>query len=235
MGLSVADRKRYQHLRQTQDQSMPSAHASRQGAARSASAAWPATPRRTLGAADGDDPFARSAEECGESGAVATRSFDGPALRARYLRAGNVEQLLAAPAPAGASVCLSVAPAEVTAVAARVSRWVTTPMTPSNGSNSMSTRYLPATDAAAAVGHADEGDVATSAGQLATSGVGRLVRSPAPRALRTRSAPSLRAADPVECPLARHLRPQVHDIVYSADTNRYSPSSKRDRIPEGEV
>jgi hypothetical protein len=95
-----------------------------------------------LGPADLDDVVAGLVEEGGESGAVAADAFQGPAATARDVLTGEVQQALVTRALAGESVLARTAPIGLTAAAARVSRWVSTPMTPSICSARMATRLF---------------------------------------------------------------------------------------------
>jgi hypothetical protein len=94
---------------------------------------WP------LGSTHLDDPLT-TLQQRGQAGAEAARSLHRPQAAARNLTVGKAEQLLGA-GGVGAGGGLGEHPAEVvTAAAVRVSRWVSTPMTPSTSSASMAMR-----------------------------------------------------------------------------------------------
>jgi hypothetical protein len=94
-----------------------------------------------LGTADLHDAFANLVQEHRQAGAEAARPFHRPAATAGDLHASEVEQLLVAGRVGAGGVCASTPPRLVTAAAVRVSRWVSTPGTPSTSSASMAMRW----------------------------------------------------------------------------------------------
>ncbi|MFH9016639.1 hypothetical protein ACH4C6_35810 [Streptomyces sp. NPDC017943] len=101
-----------------------------------------AADRRSLGTQDLDSLFAGLVEEGGQPGAITADSFHRPATTVGDVLAGELQQAPVAAGVRGASVVARAAPMGLTAAAARVSRWVSTPMTPSTGSASAVTRLF---------------------------------------------------------------------------------------------
>jgi hypothetical protein len=94
-------------------------------------------------------------QQRGQPGAVAAGALHRPAAPRRVagdLRAGELQQLPVAGGVGLVAVWARIPPTGLTAAAARVSRWVSTPMTPSTVSARMGMRLLLAEAAVVGVG-----------------------------------------------------------------------------------